>query len=125
MIKELQNEYDKAKRVIRRREDKRLAVIKEQDGEDNVENIDEEHSAIPTNRQDGTEQSENRSTDDICIVDDDYSISSTDYLPRLNSDDSSVTSSISPHSGARCSSRSLFVSALSQLPSHYEENFMK
>jgi predicted membrane protein len=118
MIEEQQHEYDKARRAIRRREEKRLANIEEQEhAEDNEDNEDEANTTRQFVGQE-SEQSESfddedvNSEDDIQIVDDDdYSIPST----------SSVTS-VSPISGARCSSRSLFASALSSLPPHREED---
>lgn len=126
MIEEQQNEYEKAKRSIRRREEKRLSA-----SEELAANNDEDESIEQTScRQDMNEESELgeessiRSDEDVLhqhLEEDNYSIPSTDYRPRLDSDTSSVTST-SPNSGARCSSKSLFVSALSALPSHDEEN---
>lgn len=130
MIGEQQKEYEKAKRAIRRREEKRLARLEEQSNTQDENEVAEDQWTGQTEnwremRREETEPMEDEDIDseqDIPIVDDDdYSIPSTEFRPRLDSETSSVTS-ISPDSGARCSSRSLFVSALSTLPSHHEED---
>lgn len=109
MIEEQQTEYDKAKRAISRREEKRLASIEEQKhAEDEDENAGEENLTNQASEQPG---SFDDTEDDIIVDDDDYSLPST-----------SSVNSVSPISGARCSSRSLFASALSGLPSHSEED---
>ena len=122
MIEEQQHEYDKAKSAIMRREEKRLASLEEETPEGDVD--EEQWAGQNTNRQ-VTTQSESFDERDLdseaAHADDDYSIPSTEHRPRLESDSSSVTS-ISPISGARCSSRSLFVSALSSLSPHQEED---
>lgn len=109
MIEEQQTEYDKAKRAISRREEKRLASIEEQNhAEDEDENAGEENLTNQASEQPG---SFDDTEDDIIVDDDDYSLPST-----------SSVNLVSPISGARCSSRSLFASALSALPSHSEED---
>lgn len=133
MIEEQQNEYDTAKRHIRRREEKRMAGLRNENiAEVNEFDADEEHW-IGTTRQhegeaDGTETIEdegsthkfpNDAEGDHVDKDDNTTEYSIEQRPRLGNGSSSVTA-VSPNSGALCSSRSLFVSALSAQPSREE-----
>eukprot|EP00804_Cyclotella_cryptica_P011850 CCRYP_015359-RA/>CCRYP_015359-RA protein AED:0.06 eAED:0.06 QI:124/0.83/1/1/0.66/0.71/7/2939/507 len=139
MIEDQQNEYSSAKRQIRRREEKRLAALRNENTAQVDEFDEDEELWMGTTHQyereaDGTEtiedeeiapDSPNDTEEDHVIAEEDdntteYTIRSTEHRPRLGSVSSSVTT-ISPSSGALCSSRSLFVSALSVLPSREED----
>ena len=120
MIEEQQHEYEKAKRSIRRREEKRLSASEKLAADrDEDQSIEQDMNGESEFDRDGSINSD----EDVMHpqLDEENSIPSTEYRPRLDSDTSSVTST-SPNSGARSASRSLFVSALSALPSHKEEN---
>jgi hypothetical protein len=134
MIEEQQNEYETAKRHILRREEKRLAGLRNKNiAEVNEFDADEEQWTGTTRQHDeeadGTEtiedeeithKSPNDAEGDHVDKHDNPAEYSIEHRPRLGTGSSSVTT-VSPYSGALCSSRSLFVSALSVLPTREED----
>ncbi|KAL7488597.1 hypothetical protein ACHAW6_014186 [Cyclotella cf. meneghiniana] len=133
MIEEQQNEYDTVKRHIRRREEKRMAGLRNENiTEVNEFDADEEHWIGTTRQHEGeadetetiedegsTHKFPNDAEGDHVDKDDNTTEYSIEQRPRLGNGSSSVTA-VSPNSGALCSSRSLFVSALSAQPSREE-----